>query len=138
VADRTTEEHPVPKSRNKEGNEKNFTKRRTVEAGIRLADAAHAATWRLYCDVLKFWRSCRNKRCRRHRRCDGEPAGCLMRGLPMVPPNKRIAAAAEVIKGGPRRLAPATHMEWLVRRQSLPQLTSWPAASRHSPAQSMD
>jgi hypothetical protein len=128
----------MPKPRNKELNEKSFTKRRTVNAGIRLADAAHAATWRLYCDVLKFWRSCRIKRCRRYRRCGGEPAGCLMRGLPTVPPEARLAAAAAVIKGGPRQLAPATHMEWLVRRQPLPMLTSWPAASRQSETRSMD
>jgi hypothetical protein len=128
----------MPKPRSKDLNEKSFTKRRTVDAGLRLADAAHAATWRLYCDVLEFWRTCRTKRCRRYRRCDGEPAGCLMRGLPTVPPDQQLAAAAEVIKGGPRRRAPATHMEWLVRRQPLPQLTAWPAASRPSEPRSMD
>ena len=128
----------MTKSRNKDSNEKRFTKRRTVDGGIGLADAAHRATWRLYCDVLKFWRTCKVKRCRRHRRCAGEPASCLMRGLPAVPPQQRTAATAEVIKGGPRRIAPATHMEWVVRRQPLPMLASWPAASRPSQGGSMD
>jgi hypothetical protein len=109
----------MTKSRSKQLNEKHFTKRRGVDDGIKLADAAHAATWRLYCDVLQLWRACPNKRCRRHRRCHGEPAACLMRGLPTVPPEQRLAAAAEVLKGGPRRLAPATHMEY-----------GWCAASR--------
>lgn len=74
--------------------EKEFTKRRTVAEGLALADAAHAAVWRLYCDVFKFWRACRVKRCRRHRRCDGEPAACLMHGLPSVLEAERQAAAA--------------------------------------------
>ena len=39
--------------------EKDFTKRRTVDEGLALSDAAHAAVWRLYCEVFKFWRSCR-------------------------------------------------------------------------------
>src|SRR2546421_5184265 len=54
--------------------EKEFTKRRSVDAGMALADAAHAAVWRLYCEVFAFWRGCRVKKCRRHRRCVGEPA----------------------------------------------------------------
>ena len=98
---------------NRAPGEKEFTKRRTVAEGLALADAAHAAVWRLYCDVFKFWRACRVKRCRRHRRCDGEPAACLMRGLPSVPEAERQAAAAAVIAGGPRRIPPATHLEWI-------------------------
>src|SRR5436190_23626551 len=83
--------------------EKDFIKRRTVDEGLALSDAAHAAVWRLYCEVFKFWRSCRIKRCRRHRRCLGEPALCLMRGLSSVPEARQRAAAAAVIAGGPRR-----------------------------------
>jgi len=37
---------------------KDFNKRRSVEAGLKLADAAHVATWRLYCEVLALWRAC--------------------------------------------------------------------------------
>ncbi len=119
----------MPTLRDKEPSEKNFTKRRTVEQGLKLADAAHVAVWRLYCEVFRFWRACPVKSCRRHRRCLGEPAGCLMRGLPAVPEQRRLTAANEVIAGGPRRVAPATHLEWVVRREPLPALTSWRTGS---------
>ena len=102
--------------------EKPFTKRRPVEAGLALADAAHVATWRLYGEVLRF---CRVKQCRRHRRCLGEPATCLLRGLPFVTPAQRREAAKAVVAGGPRRIAPATQLEWKVRREPLPALMTW-------------
>jgi hypothetical protein len=57
-----------------------------------------------------------------------------MRGLPAVPQERRLAVANEVIAGGPRRIAPASHMEWLVRRQPMPMLTSWRAGQEpHKP-----
>jgi hypothetical protein len=119
----------MPPSRNEEPNSKNFTKRRTVEEGLQLTDGAHVAVWRLYCEVFAFWRACSGKKCRRHRRCLGEPAGCLMRGLPCVPYARQLAAAKEVMMGGPRRIPPATHLEWIVRREPLPRLTSWRSGS---------
>ncbi len=122
----------MPASRKKQPNEKQFLKRRTVEQGLKLADDAHAATWRLYCEVLRFWRACPVKKCRRHRRCLGEPTACLMRGLPAVPPQRLRAAERDVIAGGPRRLPPATHLEWVVRRQPLPALTSWRGTSNNA------
>jgi hypothetical protein len=84
--------------------------------------------WRLYCEVFRFWRICRNKPCKRHRRCAGEPARCLMQGLPSVPPAERPKAQSEVIAGGPRKIPPASHMEYLVRRQPLHALTGWRGA----------
>lgn len=104
---------------------KAFLKRRSFEQGKQLADDAHAATWRLYCEVFAFWRKCEAKPCRRHRRCCGEVAACLMRGLPAVPAGEREAAEKAVRAGGPRRIPPATHMEYVVRRQPLPLLTTW-------------
>jgi hypothetical protein len=109
---------------------KQFTKRRSVDEGLALADAAHAMVWRLYCDVFAFWRGCRGKTCRRHRRCRGAPAPCLMRGLPAVAPAQREAAAKQVIAGGPRRIAAATHMEWLLRREPLPFVAAWRGVAR--------
>jgi hypothetical protein len=106
-------------------NDKEFTKRRSVDAGMALADKAHAAVWRLYCEALAFWRQCRSKQCRRHRRCLGAPAQCLMRGLASVPEAEQRAAAAMVIAGGPRRVAPETHMEWRLRREPLPLVMAW-------------
>jgi hypothetical protein len=103
----------------------NFLKRRTFEQGLAEVDAAHIATQRLYCDVLGFWRRCAKRGCKRHRRCLGEPTGCLMRGLPAVPPTLRLKAQKEVIAGGKRRIPPATHMEWSIRRSELATLMSW-------------
>ena len=78
-------------------NEKQFTRRRSIDAGLALADAAHVATWRLYGEVLRLWRACGIKKCRRHRRCLGEPAACLLRGLSFVTPAQRLEAAKAVI-----------------------------------------
>jgi hypothetical protein len=85
-------------------NAKYFTKRRSVEAGLKLPDAAHVATWRPYCEMLALWRPCRNKKYRRHRRCLGEPAACLLRAQPTVPQARLLEAAKEVMAGGPRRV----------------------------------
>ena len=48
-----------------------------------------------------------------------------MRGLPSVPQAERLRAQEEVIAGGPRRIAPATHIEWSVRRTALATVASW-------------
>ena len=104
---------------------KDFLKRRSFEQGKAEIDAAHIATHRLYCDALKFWRQCAKRRCKRHRRCVGEATGCLMRGLPAVPPALRLKAQKEVIAGGKRRIPPATHIEWSIRRSELATLMSW-------------
>jgi hypothetical protein len=111
----------MPASRDALPAKKDFLKRRSFEQGKAEIDAAHIATHRLYCDALKFWRQC----AKRPRRCVGEPTGCLMRGLPAVPPALRLKAQKEVIAGGPRRLAPATHIEWSIRRSELATLVSW-------------
>jgi hypothetical protein len=114
----------MPTSHNKPSNKPNFLKRRSFEEGKALVDAAHIATHRLYCDTLAFWRCCSKRPCKRHRRCVGEPTGCLMRGLPSVPQAERLKAQQEVIAGGPRRMPPATHIEWFVRRTELATVVS--------------
>jgi hypothetical protein len=111
--------------RNKQTDDDIFLKRRSFEEGRALVAAAHIATHGLYCDTLKFWRGCRSRRCKRHRRCMGAPTGCLMRGLPSVPGPQRLTAQQEVIDGGPRRIAPVTHIEWCLRRTELATLVSW-------------
>ncbi len=115
----------MPSFRSKPGDKGNFLKRRTREQGQAEIDAAHIATHRLYCDALKFWRRCKLRACRRHRRCCGEPTGCLMRGLIHVPQALRLKAQKEVVAGGKRRIAPATHVEWTVRRTELKTLVEW-------------
>jgi hypothetical protein len=126
IAGRMKMEIDMPNPRNnKAPQQPNYLKRRTFEEGKAQVDAAHVATWRLYCEVLKFWRGCPRAACKRHRRCLGEPARCLMRGLSSVPPAERLKAEQEVIAGGPRRVAPASHVEWTVRRSALATLTAW-------------
>jgi len=112
------------KTRTKSGRP-NYNKRHSFEEGRTLVEAAHLATQRLYCETFKFWRSCPVRACKRHRRCAGNPAACLMRGLPSVPYRDRIAAEKEVLAGGPRRLPPTTHYEWQLRRTELATLQSW-------------
>jgi len=115
----------MPSLRNQPASAPNYSKRRTFGQGRALVDAAHVATYRLYCDVLALWRRCPKQPCRRHRRCAGEPTGCLMRNLPFVPQAERLKAEKEVISGGPRRVPPATHIEWQVRRTALAAVVSW-------------
>jgi hypothetical protein len=115
----------MPSPRKKPPDQPDFLKRRTFEQGKAELDAAHIATDRLYCDALDLWRRCALKICRRHRRCLGESVGCFVRALPTVPPSRRLKAQKEVIAGGPRRIAPATHIEWFVRRTELKKVVSW-------------
>jgi hypothetical protein len=122
----------MPSRRNKQTDDEIFLKRRSFEDGRALVDAAHGATHRLYCETLAFWRRCALRGCRRHRRCLGEPTGCLMRGLPFVPPAERTRAYDEVIAGGPRRLAAASHIEWCLRRTTLATVMSWGFGEAHS------
>jgi hypothetical protein len=48
-----------------------------------------------------------------------------MRGLLHVPPSRRLKAQQDVIAGGPRHVAPATHIEWIIRRAEFKTVASW-------------
>ena len=111
--------------RNKPSAKQNFLKRRSFEQGKAEVDAAHSATQRLYCDALKFWGRCSLRDCKRHRRCCGAPSRCLTRGMMDVPQLRRLKAQHEVIAGGPRRIAPATHIEWFIRRTEFRAVAMW-------------
>jgi hypothetical protein len=102
-----------------------YLKRRTFDQGLALVDAAHVATWRLYCDALRLWRRCSMGSCQHHRHCLGTTNACLLRGLMFVPPSLRLRARQQVIAGGPRGVPPASHMEWQVRRETLQTVLSW-------------
>jgi hypothetical protein len=106
-------------------NKQDFTKRRSFEEGRALIDAAHRATHRLYCEALGLWRRCPSRRCRRQQRCLGEPTACLKRGLADAPRAPLAAARRQVIAGGPRRVEPATHIEWVIRRVPIEQVLAW-------------
>jgi hypothetical protein len=110
------EETPMPTWRNKPPNREHLNKRYTPRQQQERRNAALAATRRLYCDVLQFWRGCEGKGCRRHLRCVGEPAACLKRGWANVSRKRQRWAFAEVVAGGPRRIPPANHSEWGLRR----------------------
>ena len=116
----------MPAWRDKPKSEKgNYHKRRTYEQGKAEIDAAHKMTFRLYADALRLWRRCTMRRCKRHRRCLGESQYCFERAMPFVPPSRRRRAQRQVIAGGPRRVALATHAEWTVRRTEIKDLVSW-------------
>ena len=106
----------MPTWRNKPANRQDLNKRYTPQQQQELRNAAKAATQRLYCDVLEIWRGCANKSCRRHLRCMGDPAACLHRGLKNIPQWRQHRAYTEVLAGGPRRIPPANHKEWGMRR----------------------
>jgi hypothetical protein len=115
----------MPSYRQKPRNEQNYLKRRTFEQGKAELDAAHLATQRLYCTVLRFWRRCKLPTCKRHRRCLGMPTRCLLHGIIHVPMAVRLTAQKQVIAGGPQRLPPTTHIEWFVRRTELKTIATW-------------
>jgi hypothetical protein len=108
-----------------DSSEPNFLKRRTFAQGKVLADAAHLATHRLYCDALRFWRHCARPACKRHRHCCGDATSCLERGMIFVPPSQRLRARRKVIAGGTRRIPPQSHIEWQVRRGTFQEVVSW-------------
>jgi hypothetical protein len=94
----------------------NFYKHHTAEELAALEEAAKAALCRIYCDIIGLWRSCTTKRCKRRRRCWGDPWPCLRRGRPGVPPALHRKIIAEARAGGPRRLPPINSMESRLRR----------------------
>jgi hypothetical protein len=108
--------------------QQNFQKRRTFAQGKAELDAAHLATYRLYCDAFRFWRGCAGKACRRHRRCAGDARHCLGTRFWTVPQPRRLRAQQTVIAGGARHLPPASHIEWTVRREAFAKLLAWPFA----------
>jgi hypothetical protein len=114
----------MPTWRNKPANRQHLNKRYTPRQQQQLRKSAKAATQRLYCDVLQFWRRCAGKKCRRHLQCMGDPAACLDRGLKTVPEWRRHRATLEVRAGGPRRIPPANHKEWGMRHTPLSTIAS--------------
>jgi hypothetical protein len=80
-------------------------------------EAAFAAIRRLYAELLPLWSFCRRGYCRRHKQCGGKDVWpCLQRCWPLMPPEVQTWAYREVIAGGPRRVPPASRVEWDLRR----------------------
>jgi hypothetical protein len=101
--------------RKKQGRRGLYNKRATPDEQTVQREAAFAAIRRLYCEVLPLWRACARGHCRRHRCCVGD-AGCLKRGWPRMPLALQQQAYHQVLAGGPRRVQPASHKEWHLRR----------------------
>ena len=78
--------------------------------------AAFVAIRALYAALMPLWRTCSRGYCRRHRCCNGEVRACLERSWPLLPKAEQNRICAQVAKGGPRRIPPATHTEWSLRR----------------------
>ena len=70
--------------------------------------AAEAARLQLhYCNLFKFWRACRSKRCRRHRRCCGDSNECLKRRIEEIPRMAQFQARQAVMAATPKHAGPA-------------------------------
>src|SRR5271170_2973442 len=93
-----------------------FWKRRTPDDERAEREVAFAAIKRLYAESLPLWRACGRGHCRRHKQCAGEGASCVPRTWRQMPPHVQQRAYEEVMRGGPRRLPPATHLEQALRR----------------------
>jgi len=62
------------------------------------------AQQRRYCDAFALWRSCPEKRCRRHARCCGYVGDCLKRALRTVPPHLQLQTRQKLLHGTPRNI----------------------------------
>jgi len=102
--------------RRKSGRRGLFNKRLTPDEQAAQRDAAFAAIRHLYGEALPLWRFCRRGSCRRHRADSGDGPSCLNRAWPHMSAELQTEAHQAVMRGGPRRLPPATHTEWQLRR----------------------
>jgi hypothetical protein len=65
-----------------------------------------AALARHYCNVFKFWRGCRCKRCRRERVCCGDQHACLKRRQNEVPRQIQWRARQQILASTPANAGP--------------------------------
>ncbi len=112
----TQKQRTMAGRRKKSGRRGLYHKRTTPDEQAAQREAAFAAIRRLYGEALPLWRSCRRGYCRRHKQCAGDVGPCVARAWPLMPASLQELAYKEVMAGGPRRIAPATHREWLLRR----------------------
>ena len=93
-----------------------FFKRSTPDDQAAQREVAFAAIKRLYAESLPLWRVCAGGACRRHKECQGDTVSCLKRSWPLMPVDLQQRAFEDVMRGGPRRLPPATHRERRLRQ----------------------
>jgi hypothetical protein len=99
----------------KRGRRGQWYKRLTPEEETEQREIAFAAIRQLYAESLPLWRFCRRGHCRRHKKCNGEVRPCLKRCWAQTPEPQQNLAWHQVIAGGPRHIAPATHLERALR-----------------------
>jgi len=85
--------------------------------------------WREFNTLLRFWRACPTRRCRRWRRCAGDPARCHAIFWPVVPEEAKVwwrTRIAAVLDG-------STEPEAIVRADDhLRRWRAWGARELHS------
>jgi hypothetical protein len=73
--------------------------------------AEKARQQRRYCEAFRLWLTCRDRSCRRHRACKGDPAACLKRAVDVIPretqwrARQAMLAATAASVGAPERAA---------------------------------
>ncbi len=60
-----------------------------------------------YCNLFKFWRACRDKRCKRHRRCCGDTSECLKRRIGEIPRHAQFLAREAILTATPKNAGAA-------------------------------
>ena len=73
-------------------------------------NAEKAALQRHYCNVFKFWRSCRFKPCRKARVCRGDQNACLQRGEKSIPRKLQWQARQQILRTTPANAGPPERM----------------------------
>ncbi len=60
-----------------------------------------------YCNLFRFWRACRDKRCRRHRRCCGDANACLKKRIGEISRDEQFAARQALLAATPQNVGSA-------------------------------
>jgi hypothetical protein len=61
----------------------------------------------VYCDLLKLWRTCSFKPCRKARVCRGDHHVCLQKSIPLIPRHTQFKARQRILTGPPETTCPA-------------------------------
>jgi len=81
-------------------------KRITTERYVARFNAEKAMLARHYCTVLKFWRDCPFKPCRRTRVCSGDQNACLKRRGQEIPREIQWQARQLILESTPANAGP--------------------------------
>ena len=84
-------------------------------------EAEKVRVQRHYCDLFKFWRTCRSKPCRRLRVCTGDPNVCLRRCAVELPHRALFDARQALVAAMPSN-CPAPERE---ARLTMPNESEW-------------